>query len=87
MEREGAKTSNLITLYHLPRGRAGVVHSLNMEGIVRRRILDLGLVPGTRVEAVRTSPLGDPRAFRVRGAVIAFRREEGSQILVEAGEE
>ncbi|MBC7324188.1 MAG: ferrous iron transport protein A, partial [Moorella sp. (in: Bacteria)] len=44
--------------------------------------LDLGLVPGTKVVALRRSPSGDPTAFLIRGATIALRREEGQQVLV-----
>nr|WP_238442632.1 FeoA family protein [Desulforamulus reducens] len=69
-------------LYHLPIGKSGVVSSIEAEGITRRRMLDLGLVPGTKVEALRVSPGGDPKAYKIRGAVIAFREKEGSQIMV-----
>ncbi len=44
--------------------------------------MDLGFVPGTRIEAVRRSPAGDPTAFGVRGTVIALRGEVARQILV-----
>jgi len=46
-------------------------------------MLDLGLVIDTVVEALRKSPSGDPTAYEIRGAVIALRSEEASQILVE----
>jgi ferrous iron transport protein A len=46
-------------------------------------MLDLGLIQGTRVEALQKSPSGDPIAYEIRGAVIALRSEEASQILVE----
>jgi ferrous iron transport protein A len=46
-------------------------------------MLDLGLVAGTAVETVLRSPAGDPIAYQIRGAVIALRREEAVQILVE----
>lgn len=49
----------------------------------RRRMLDLGLIPGTAVEAELRSPAGDPTAYRIRGAVIALRREQADQIQVE----
>ena len=72
----------IISLYDLPIGRSTTVNSIQAEGITRRRMLDLGLVPGTRVEALRVSPAGDPRAYRIRGAVIALRKEEAHQILI-----
>jgi ferrous iron transport protein A len=45
-------------------------------------MLDLGMVPGTLVEVVRRSPLGDPVAYQIRGAVIALRKDEASYINV-----
>lgn len=77
------QAGQIIPLADLPLGKWGTVHSIRSEGITRRRMLDLGLVPGTRVEAVRNSPAGDPTAFNIRGALIAFRKEEGQKILVE----
>ena len=52
-------------------------------GMERRRLLDLGLLPGTMVEAKMASPSGDPVAYRVRGAVIALRRSQADQIQVQ----
>jgi len=52
-------------------------------GLERRRLLDLGLLPGTFVEAAMTSPSGDPVAYRVRGATIALRRSQAEQIKVQ----
>jgi len=53
-------------------------------GPQRRRLLDLGAVPGTPVTAELAGPLGDPRVYRLRGAQIALRREQAAWILVEA---
>lgn len=73
----------IIPLCDLPLGKAAKVKAIEANGSIRRRMMDLGLVPGTRVEALRVSPSGDPKAFKIRGAVIAFRKEEGAQILVQ----
>jgi DtxR family Mn-dependent transcriptional regulator len=54
-----------------------------LRGLERRRFLDLGLVPGTEVEAEIRSPGGDPTGYRVRGAVIALRREQAEQVEIE----
>jgi DtxR family Mn-dependent transcriptional regulator len=51
-------------------------------GPERRRLLDLGIVPDTVVEAELVSPSGDPTAYRIRGALIALRREQASLIRV-----
>jgi len=74
----------LLPLNFLPLGKKAKVKVLISEGILRRRMLDLGLISDTEVEAVQKSPSGDPVAYQIRGAVIALRSEEASKILVEA---
>lgn len=75
---------NFIPLNSLPIGRKGKVKVLISDGTIRRRMLDLGLIYDTEVEALQKSPSGDPIAYYIRGAVIALRYEEASKILVEA---
>jgi DtxR family transcriptional regulator, Mn-dependent transcriptional regulator len=53
-------------------------------GIERRRLLDLGVVPGTRVRAELESAGGDPVAYRIRGAMIALRRDQADYIYVQS---
>lgn len=72
-----------IPLHLLPIGSFGRVMSLTALGNSRRRMLDLGLIQDTKIEAVLKSPSGDPRAYQIRGAVIALRSEEASKIIVE----
>ncbi|WP_422784993.1 FeoA family protein [Ruminiclostridium sufflavum] len=67
----------------LPIGKKGRVKALCSDGTIRRRMLDLGLITGTEVEALQKSPSGDPVAYHIRGAVIALRSEEASKILIE----
>ncbi|MBM3777073.1 MAG: metal-dependent transcriptional regulator [Acidimicrobiia bacterium] len=56
-------------------------------GSQRRRLLDLGVVKGTEISAELQSASGDPVAYRIRGALIALRREQAAAIYVErAGE-
>ncbi len=52
------------------------------ESAFRRRLMELGLVPGTRVELVRVAPLGDPVELLVRGASLSIRKAEASVIEV-----
>lgn len=75
---------NLIPLDKLPVGSSGKVKKLTTEGIMRRRMLDLGLIDDTTIESLRKSPAGDPIAYEIRGAVIALRSEEASKIYVES---
>ncbi len=69
-------------LTRLPVGKMAEVVSIGAQGVSRNRLLDLGLVPTTIVEAIRKSPAGDPVAYKIRGAVIALRSEESCQIRV-----
>ena len=54
-----------------------------LSGGMRRRVQDLGLVPGTRVTCVRRALSGDPIAYRIRGAVVALRKCDAAQIEVQ----
>jgi DtxR family Mn-dependent transcriptional regulator len=75
-------------LADLPPGGAGVIAGLApvIRGRARQRLLDLGLVPGTRIVREFTAALSSPIAFRVRGTLVALRREQTEEILIEAGE-
>lgn len=73
----------VIPLYLLPKGKTAKVKELTADGNTRRRMLDLGLIVDTQVEAIQKSPSGDPTAYQIRGTVIALRFEEASKILVE----
>lgn len=78
--------AGFMTLNAMPIGSFALVTKINAEGMTRRRLLDLGLVPGTRVEVVRRSFLGDPVAYNIRGALIVLRKEQSSQVMVLNGE-
>ena len=70
------------TLNDLPIGHKCVVRSLLSSGNERRRMLDLGIIPNTNIEALYKSPAGDPVAYFIRGAVIALRSEDANKILI-----
>lgn len=50
---------------------------------IMRRLLDIGLIPGTNVECVLVSPMKNPKAYMIRGAVIAIRNEDADDIEIE----
>ncbi|RPF42756.1 ferrous iron transport protein A [Thermodesulfitimonas autotrophica] len=72
----------LVTLDTLSPGKRGRIAAVK-EGVLYRRLLALGLVPGTVVAVVRRAPFGDPVAYLVRGYCLALRRQEAATILVE----
>ncbi len=71
------------TLDQLKVGRSATVTGLTNRGANRSRLMDLGILPGTKVEVEMKSPLGDPIAYRVRGAVIALRRVQAQRIQIQ----
>ena len=71
-----------LSLSDIKPGERARVRTLLITGAMRRRLLDLGLTFDTSVECLGVSPLGDPAAYRIRGAVIAIRRADSRQILV-----
>ncbi|CEH27880.1 hypothetical protein AM501_01955 [Aneurinibacillus migulanus] len=77
------KVQNAIPLSELAPGSKAKVLTLFAEGMVRRRLLDLGVVPQTIIECIRRSPIGDPTAYRIRGTTIGLRRDDAKQIMVE----
>lgn len=62
-------------------GKAKVL-SVDDELNIKRRLQDIGLINGTTVECLYKSPLGDPKAFLIRGAVIALRCEDSRNITI-----
>ena len=62
-------------------GERLIVDNIDGKPDMRRRLADLGLVEGTRVDCLMVSPLGDPTAYRIRGAVIALRRADACGIV------
>jgi ferrous iron transport protein A len=77
-------TSNVLKpLSACSMGEHFVIKELKLEGVMRRRLLDLGFVKGAEVLVLQRSPLGDPMAFRVSDTTVALRSEESSKILGE----
>ena len=75
--------SQHICLNDIKPGQHAVVAALRSTGSMRRRLLDIGLIENTEVECLGQSPLGDPCAYLIRGAVIAIRSEDCRGILVQ----
>lgn len=74
-----------VRLSELPTGRSAIIESLESElrGLSRRRLLDLGLTPGATITAEYRAISGDPGSYRIRGALIALRRDQSRHILVQ----
>ena len=72
-----------ITLDKLPLGQEGIIYKVGGEGILRRRLLDMGLTPRTRVMVRKRAPLGDPLEIFLRGYELTLRAEDAAKITVE----
>ena len=72
-----------VTLDNVKEGTIVKVKKMSSSGTMRRRLQDIGLIEGTNVECLLKSPSGDPTAYLIRGAVIALRAEDSSNIEIE----
>ena len=72
-----------MTLDKLPLGQEAVITAVGGEGALRCRLLDMGLIPKTRVRVEKVAPLGDPLEMRVRGYSLSLRKEDAGKIEVE----
>ncbi|MBQ8642870.1 MAG: ferrous iron transport protein A [Clostridia bacterium] len=68
-------------LHTLCLGETGIIYALRDSGI-SGRLRDLGFTEGSPVTCVRVSPLGDPLAFRIRGALIALRKKDAALVEI-----
>jgi Fe2+ transport system protein FeoA len=94
--RENEEASNMqvkdrITVRHVPLhtlrvGQRGIVVRVGSKGPVKRRMMDMGLVPGSEVSVRRVAPLGDPIEFTVKGYSLSLRKSEAQEIEVEVAE-
>lgn len=78
--------ARLISLGRLRPGESGMVAELLTQGALHTRLLDLGFTCGSRVCCLFPSALGDPRAYGVRGTVIALRQADAELVLCEQPE-
>jgi len=72
-----------MTLADTQRGDRVSIVALRITGAERRRLMDLGFVPGTELRVGIRSPLGDPVAYHLRGSVVALRAAQAALIEVE----
>lgn len=65
-----------------PNERARVV-SIGSSGPIRRRLIDMGITPGTEILMRKVAPLGDPIEINLRGYELSLRKAEADQIVIE----
>jgi DtxR family transcriptional regulator, Mn-dependent transcriptional regulator len=69
-------------LDELPPGVRGVVMAVNVDGSLRKRLVEMGVTPGVLIAVERVAPLGDPMAVEVRGYRLSMRKAEAARIRV-----
>jgi ferrous iron transport protein B len=76
---------NINTINALAVGASGVIMSLSGErGEIRRRLIDMGLTPGTKVTLVKAAPMGDPLEVSLRGYELSLRRADAARIEIKS---
>lgn len=70
------------TLDQLAAGERGVIASVDCPPTIARRLMELGVLPGTEVEVIRRAPLGDPMEIALRGVHLSLRKSEARHIDV-----
>jgi len=74
-----------MTLNQMKPGEAGIITIVGGEGSLRRRLLDMGLTPGTRVSVRKEAPFGDPMELSLRGYELTIRGEDAKSIKCNKG--
>ena len=72
-----------MTLDTLPIGHSGTILTVGGAGALRRRLLDMGLTPKTRVMVRKVAPMGDPIELHLRGYELTLRLEDAREIEIE----
>lgn len=76
-----------MTLDKLPVGKTAVITKVGGEGVLRCRLLDMGIIPRTKVRISKIAPLGDPLEIRIRDYSLTLRMEDAANIEIGRMEE
>ena len=71
-----------MTLDQVKIGSSGIITAVGGSGILRRRLLDMGLTPKTKVSVRKVAPMGDPIELHLRGYELTIRKEEAAKIEI-----
>ena len=77
------KKETNMDLRSLKPGTKARIIKVSGKGALHRRIMDMGVVPGTAIEVERVAPLGDPIEVKLKGYHLSLRKEEAANIFVE----
>jgi len=71
-----------MTLKDLQIGKSGIVETVGGEKILRRRLLEMGITPGTTITVKKAAPMGDPIELLLRGYVLSLRLQDAERITI-----
>ena len=71
-----------MTLKDLPVGQSGLITAVGGKGVLRCRLLDMGLIPNTKITVQKIAPMGDPMEVRLRGYELTLRLEDAARIEI-----
>ena len=72
----------MVSLKSLADGKSGIVEKIELTGATKRRLIEMGITPGTRVTVLKRAPLGDPIEILLRGYSLTIRGTDAEQIQV-----
>ena len=72
-----------IPLSQLKKGQEAIVVRIDGKGAVRRRMMDMGVVPGAEIHVIRVAPFGDPTEYSIKGYSLSLRKSEAENIKIE----
>lgn len=78
--------NHTLTLNKLCPGERARISEVKAQGFLRRRILEMGLVPGRELEMIRYAPLGNPIEIKLNGSYISLRQNEAQSIVLTSSE-
>lgn len=70
------------TINDLLVGQSAIVSQINCTGAMKRRLIDMGITPGVKVNLHKVAPLGDPVELKLRGYTLSIRRSEAMNINI-----
>lgn len=82
IKSEGGRSMKVQVLADLPIGKTARVGKISAKIAIKGRLWDIGLVEGSEISCLYAAPSGEPRAYRIKGSVIALRREDAVYIEI-----
>lgn len=73
----------MTTLNDLKKNETGVITEIKLEGLMKRRLIDMGVTTGASITMLRAAPLGDPVEFYILGYNLSLRKKEAGKIIIE----